>query len=132
MTRFTIDAATARRIIRDDLEIPGDHRLVGPATLRSDVLALLYADVRRGEVDEKSARAQLERLASLKIRLLGDRVSRSTAWKLAFQLGLDDTALAEYLAVASLQSDVLVTEDPVLQAAADGIVPIGRFADLTT
>ncbi|WP_127473731.1 hypothetical protein [Microbacterium sulfonylureivorans] len=131
MTRFSIDAATALRIIREDLEIAEHHRLVGPAALRSDALALLYRDVRQGELDEKSARAQLEKLASVRIRLLGDRVSRSVAWKLALQLGLDDTAPAEYLAVASLQADALIAEDPALRAAADGIVPLARFEDLT-
>ena len=131
MTRFTIDAATALRIIREDHEIPARHSLVGPAALRSDALSLLYADVRQGAIDEKTGRDQLEKLASLKIRLLGDRVSRSVAWKLALQLGSDDTALAEYLAVASLQSDALITDDPALRAAADGIVPVVPFEDLT-
>ncbi|MFA4840741.1 MAG: hypothetical protein WC580_03440, partial [Agrococcus sp.] len=67
-------------------------------------------------------RAQLEALASLKLRLLADRVSRATAWKLAARLDWEDVARAEPLAVASLQADVLVTDDPVLVAAAEGVV----------
>lgn len=132
MTRFTIDAATALRIIREDVEPSPEHQLVGTAGLRSNVLSLLYADVRRGTLDERSAREQLEQLASVKIRLLGDRVSRAVAWKLARQLDLDDVAVAEYLAVASLQADALITDDPVLRAAAAGIVPFARFEDLSS
>ena len=67
-----------------------------------------------------------------RLRLLGDRVSRAVAFKLARQLDLDAIGPAEYLAVASLQSDALVTDDPALRAAADGIVPLARFEDLTS
>ena len=130
MTRYGIDAPTALRILREDPAIGDRCTLVGPAALRSDVLSLLYAEVRDGALDERSARGQLEQLASLKIRLLGDRVSRAEAFKIATRLGLDDTAPAEYLAVASLQADVLITEDPLLVAAANGIIPIAPFGDL--
>ena len=82
MTRFVIDAPTAVRLIQEGVTIGADHQLVAPATLRSQVLELLYrqhggAPI-RGEVAQ-----QLDRLSELKIRLLGDRVSRSTAWKIA-------------------------------------------------
>ena len=132
MTRFTIDAPTLLRLIRDDAELTAGHSLVGPAALRSDVLSLLYAEVRDGAIDERTARDQLEKLASVKVRLLGDRVSRAVAFKLARQLDLDAIGPAEYLAVASLQSDALVTDDPALRTAAEGIVPLARFEDLTS
>lgn len=132
MTRYTVDAATLLRIIREDVPISAEHRLVGPAAIRSEVLSLLYTAVRAGELDERAARDQLEKLAGVKIRLLGDRVSRSVAWKLANQLGLSDTAPAEYLAVATLQSDALIAGDPALRAAAKGLVPIARFEDLSS
>lgn len=130
--RFAIDAITALRIVRDDPEIGTRRRLVGPAVLRSHVLSMLYREVRDGTLDEKSARAELEGLAGLKIRLLGDRVSRATAWKIARQLDWDDTSSAEYLAVASLQADVLVAGDPVIAAAASGIVPVATYDALRT
>jgi len=66
----------------------------------------------------------------LTVRLLGDRVSRWTAFTIADRLGWPDTDLAEYLAVASLQADALVTENPVLVGGADGIIPIARHEDL--
>jgi len=37
---------------------------------------------------------------------------------------------AELLAVATLQADALVTEDPALAADADGVVPLASVADL--
>lgn len=130
MTRFSIDAATALRLIVDGRPIAASHTLVAPARLRSDALAALYVAVRDGTLEEREGRARLERIAELKIRLLADRVSRATAWRLAARLDWDDTAPAEYLAVATLQADVLVTDDPLLLAAADGIVPLGDYEQL--
>ncbi len=121
MTRFAIDAPTALRIVRDGIDV-GEHQLVGAGALRSQVMQLLFAAVRAGDLSDAEGRAQLEALASLKVRLLADRVSRAVAWRLAVQLDWDDVARAEPLAVATLQADVLVTDDPVLAAAAEGVV----------
>nr|WP_300143085.1 hypothetical protein [Propionicimonas sp.] len=129
-TRFAIDALTALRLVRDEPELGMRCSLVGPAVLRSHVLSLLYREVREGLLGEREARAQLEGIATLKIRLLGDRVSRSTAWKLARQLDWDDTPLAEYLAVAVLQADALVAGDERIAAAASGIVNLATYDDL--
>lgn len=126
MTRYAIDAAVALRLVGSAEPVPalaaGDS-LVGPAVLRSDALRFLYADVRSGDLVEQEGRRRLERLAGLRIRLLGDRVSRATAWRLAVELGWDDPGSAEYLAVATLQADVLVTLDPLLEWAAAGRIP---------
>jgi predicted nucleic acid-binding protein len=73
------------------------------------------------------ARIMLDRLTTMRIRLLGDRVSRATAWKVAEQLGWDDTANAEYVAVAQLQADAFVTLDTDLARAVSGIVTIAPF-----
>lgn len=128
--RFAVDAVTALRIVRDDPDIGGRRKLVGPAVLRTHVMTLLYREVSDGLLDEKVARTYLDGIATLKIRLLGDRVSRSVAWKLARQLGWDDPSQAEYLAVASLQADVLVAGDKQIADAADGIVPLATYDDL--
>jgi hypothetical protein len=130
MTRYAIDAPVAVRLIRDGADADARHRLVGPAALRSHALALLYRDVRLGVITEQVGRQQLEGLAALKIRLLGDRVSRATAWKIAAGLAWDELGPAEYLAVASLQADALVTLDPELMAAAEGIVAVAPYAAL--
>lgn len=131
-TRFALDAATARRIVADDPTLGARRALVGPAVLRSEVLSMLYREARVGLLDDREARSQLTGLATLRIRLLGDRVSRATAWRIARQLGWDDVRLAEYLAVASLQADVLVTADERLIAAADGIIPVSSYEELLT
>lgn len=132
MTRYAIDAGIALRLIREGADADPAHQLVGPAVLRSHALDMLYRDVREGTITEAEGREQLERIAALKMRLLGDRVSRATAWKIASALGWDDIGSAEYLAVASLQADALVTDDPQLEAAAQGIVRVAAYEDLVT
>ena len=121
MTRFAIDAPTALRIVREGVDV-GDHQLVGAGALRSQAMQLLYAAVRAEEVDAGEVREVLDGIAGLKMRLLGDRVSRATAWRIATHLDWDDVTLAEPLAVATLQAGVLVTDDPVLVGAAAGLV----------
>ena len=87
MTRYAIDAAIALRLIRDASNADRRHELVAPSVLRSHALSLLYRDVRDGRITEAEGRQQLEALAAMKIRLLNDRVSRATAWKIAAGLG---------------------------------------------
>lgn len=121
MTRFAIDAATALRIVRERVDV-GEHQLVSAGSMRSQATQLLYAAVRAGELSEVEGRAQLGEVAALKVRLLADRVSRAVAWTIAARLDWPEIARAEVLAVATLQADVLVTDDPELAAAAEGVV----------
>ncbi|HEX2901968.1 MAG TPA: hypothetical protein VHO01_00815, partial [Jatrophihabitans sp.] len=53
-----------------------------------------------------------------------DRVSRATAWRIAREHDWDTLRDAEYLAVARLQADALVTVDAGLAAKAQGVVPL--------
>ena len=131
MTRFAIDAGTALRIIRERVDIGENHSFVAPSSLRADVMADLYRDVREGRLSQADGRQLLEGIAELKVRLLGDRVSRVTAWKIATERGDNDLTLAEYLAVATLQADVLVASDPRLRDAAVGVIELAEFDDLT-
>lgn len=128
--RYAIDAATALRIVREDVTIGERHALVGPAVLRSDVLGMIYESVRAGELDERASKAELDGLAALKIRLLGDRVSRMTAFRLARRFDTDRIGTLEYLAVASLQADALVCADPRLAQLATDVIPIASFDEL--
>lgn len=128
--RVAVDAPTTRRLLDDETGIDARYALVGPSVLRSHVLALLYGEHRQGALDAREARVRLDALAALKIRLLGDRVSRATAWRIALGQGWEDPVPAEYLAVATLQADVLVTDDPRLVTAAEGLVPLVPYADL--
>lgn len=127
--RFAIDAATALRIVREGIDV-GEHQLVGAGALRSQAMQLLYSEARAGDTDAADVRAVLDGIAGLKMRLLGDRVSRATAWRIAERLGWDQIAPAEVLAVASLQADVLVTDDPELAAAAEGVVERMTWVEL--
>lgn len=124
MTRFAIDAATLVHLVGAGFELNDGDQLVAPKSIRSDALQLLLDAVRSGSRTEAEALALHERLTELKMRLLGDRVSRRTAWRIARDLEWGDLQAAEYLAVARLQADVLVTTDPQLVRRANGIVPV--------
>lgn len=99
-------------------------------------MAILYAAVRTGNLEADQGLAQVDALASVKIRLLNDRVSRAVAWKMAAAREQDgaagpdtravseELAIAEYVAVASLQADALVTLDPQVTAWAAGVVEL--------
>ncbi len=124
MTRFVIDAPTLLYLVADNIRLRGEHQLVAPNVIRSQALTLLLVAVRREELTEAQALEHHERLTELKMRLLGDRVSRRMAWRIAQDQGWDTTYEAEYLAVTRLQADALVTIDRHLAAKADGIVPL--------
>ena len=128
MTRFVIDAPAAVRIVREGIAV--QHDLVAPNVLRSQALAIIHASVRAGETSRADALLQLDGITTMRIRLLGDRVSRGTAFRLALEHDWSDTAHAEYIAVTRLQADALVALDSELAAAAEGIVPLATFEDL--
>ena len=130
MTRFAIDALTALRLVREDIVVSEAHQLVAPNVLRSRVMSHLYREVRQGALAREAAREQLERLTSMRVRLLGDRVSRAVAWKIAEQLDWDDTRNAEFVAVAQLQADAFVTLDQELARSVESIVTIAPFEAL--
>ena len=126
-----IDAPTLLHLVAESVEVNPDHQLVAPNLIRSQALALLLATVRRGDITEELALERHERLTEMKMRLLGDRVSRRTAWKIAQEQGWETTFDAEYLAVTKLQADALVTIDPALATKAAHIVPLAPIAALT-
>jgi predicted nucleic acid-binding protein len=127
MTRFAIDARTAIRLLRESITVPDAHQLVAPNVLRSQVMSHIYRDARRAELSDHEAQALLDGLTTMRIRLLGDRVSRAVAWRIAQQLDWDDTTNAEYVAVAKLQADVFVTLDADLARQVEGIVTTVPF-----
>ena len=130
MTRYVIGSDVALRLAAEEAVVAEEHQLLAPASLRSHVLAELYAQVRRGELTAKEASARLDRIRGLRLRLLGDRVLQSVAWKLAAQLDWDDTYTAEYVALTQLQADAFVTLDEDLGRAVRGVVPVAGYADL--
>ena len=130
MTRFAIDAPTLLHLVAEDVAVAPGHQLVAPQLLRSQALALLFDAVRRGRLAEDDAADRLEAMTRVKVRLLGDRVSRRVAWQLARDTGVS-TFDAEYLAVTRLQADVFVSVDPAARARAEGVVPVSDIAALT-
>ena len=131
MTRYVIDAPTLLHIVGSDVPVSQELQIVAPNLIRSQALTLLLEAVRRGDLTEHQALQHHERLTELKMRLLGDRVSRRTAWKIAREQGWATTYDAEYLAVTRLQADALVTVNSALAEKAKGIVPLARLEALT-
>ena len=88
--------------------------------------------MRRGDITEAVALERHESFTEMKMRLLGDRVSRRTAWKIASEQGWDATFDAEYLAVTKLQADAFVTIDAEMAAKAAPVVPTAPVSALTS
>ena len=132
MTRYAIDSLTAIRLVRERVTPAAEHQLVAPKLLHSHALSQLYRAVRAGSTTREEARRTLDGITTMRIRLLADRVSRATAWRVAEQLGWDDTANAEYVAVAQLQADAFVTLDEQLASQLEGVVALAPFEALTT
>lgn len=131
IVRYGIDAEVAVRLIRDKVEVPEMHQLVGPNLLRSDALSIVYQAHRRSELSRDEAAEIIDGITRMRIRLLGDRVSRAVAWQVAEQLGWEDIGAAEYIAVAKLQADAFVTLDSDLAKQVDGIVVTAPFEVLS-
>ena len=131
MARYVIDATTLLHLVAEDVQVDPAHQLVAPNMIRSQALALLLQAVARGQLDEAEALSRHDRLTAMKMRLLGDRVSRRVAWRIAREHEWDSTYEAEYLAVTRLQADALVTIDPALAAKAEHIVQLAPPEALT-
>lgn len=131
MTRYVIDAPTLLHLVADSVQVSPRHQIVAPSLIRSQALSLLLEAVVHGDLTEGVALQHHERLTELKMRLLGDRVSRRAAWKIAREQGWQTTYDAEYLAVTKLQADALVTLNPALATKAKDLVPLAQIASLT-
>lgn len=123
MTRYVIDAGTAIRLASDQVALLPDDELLAPTLIRSQVLSQVQRAVRAGHRERQEAEGVLTRIRAMRIRLLGDRVLQSVAWKLADQLKID-TFDAEYIALTTLQADALITADPELATAAAAVVDV--------
>jgi predicted nucleic acid-binding protein len=131
MTRYVIGPDVAIRLARDQGVVSGEHRILAPTLIRSQLLSLLYQAVRRGDLTRRDAERQLDYVRGLRIRLLGDRVLQNVAWKVAAQLGLPSTYDAEYVALTQLQADAFVTLDGQLARAVKDLVTIAPIEALS-
>jgi predicted nucleic acid-binding protein len=132
MARYVIDAPTLLYLVDAGLVVDPEHQLVAPSSVRSAALELLLHDVRAGKRTEAAALAVHEQMTAMKLRLLGDRVSRRIAWRVARQHDWDTLRDAEYIAITRLQADALLTIDPRLAAIARNEVTVVAIDDLTT
>ena len=128
MTAYVIDASAAIALAEAGYVPATGDALLAPNLLRSEVLAALHREVASGARDERAARSLLAAVDRLPVRLLGDRVLRKTAWRLAGELGWPDTFAAEYVALTVLHGDALVTDVPAVYAGAP--VALRTGADL--
>lgn len=130
MARYVIDAFTLLHLADEEIEVHPNHQLLGPNSIRSEALGILLGDVVSFKREEEAALKTHARLTEIKMRLLGDRVSRVNAWKIARGQGWDHLRDAEYLAITRLQADALVTVDHGLASKAAMLVPVAPFEAL--
>jgi predicted nucleic acid-binding protein len=130
VARYAIDPPTLLHVVRSKRTPSPSHQLVAPNSVRSEAMELLLRLVERGELAEREALEIHERLTEMKMRLLGDRVSRRTAWRIARENGWKGLRDAEYLAVAKLQADALVTIDADLAAKDTGVVALATLDEV--
>ena len=131
MTRFVIGPDAALAIVAAGADIAAGHQLLAPTLLRSQVLSLLYGQVRGGGLTGVEAHRRLDQVRALNIRLLGDRVLQRAAWAQADRLGWPDTMTAEYLALTRLKADAFVTCDPELAIVAATVVAVAPMSALS-
>ncbi len=124
MTRFVIDPHALVNLVRDGRPVAEGHQLVAPSGVRLQALELLLHAVEEAQLSEREALELHDRITELKMRLLGDRVSRRVAWKLAREHGWDNLRAAEYLAITQLQADALVAGGHELAHLAAGVVAL--------
>ncbi len=132
MTRFVVDCDTLLRIAAGEIEVAAGHQLVAPTLVRSQALAALYQQARRGDISASEGLARVKRINSLKVRFLGDKVSQAQAWKVADRLGWETTYDAEYVGLTQLQADAFVTSDRALARAVSGLVKTATVDALRT
>jgi len=122
VTRFVVDCETLLGIAGGEIVVAAEHKLVAPTLVRSQALSALYEAARRGEISARQGIERVTRINSLKVRFLGDKVLQRRAWTVADQLGWETTYDAEFVALAQLQADFLVTSDGELARAVSGLV----------
>jgi len=122
VARYVVDCEVLLRIAAGEVEVAAGHQLLAPTLVRSQALAAMYGAARRGEISAAEGRARVQRINSLKVRFLGDKVLQATAWEIAERLGWETTSDAEYVALTRLQADAFVTADAELAGAVSGVV----------
>jgi predicted nucleic acid-binding protein len=127
VTRFVVDCDTLVQIAAGEIQVAPEHQLVGPTLVRSQALSALYQAARRGEISEAEALERVTRVNSLRVRFLGDKVLQRTAFRIADALGWETTYDAEFVALAQLQADAIVTMNRELSRAVSSLVEVATI-----
>ena len=122
MAVYVIDAHAAIELVRRGYSGGGEWQLYAPTLLRSQVLAILHAELVAEGGDSRQYLDLAERACRLPQRLLGDAVLRETAWKIATEHGWPETYGAEYIALTRLHGEALVAGNDVLREKAASLV----------
>jgi predicted nucleic acid-binding protein len=130
MAVYVIDAHAAIELVRRGYSGGGERELFAPTLLRSQVLAILHAEVALGRGDSGEALSLAERACRLPRRLLGDSVLRQNAWAIATEQGWPETYDAEYIALTRLHAVALVAGSDTLRQRAAPIVRTERVDHL--
>ena len=132
MARFVIDCEILLRIAAGEVEVSSEHILLAPTLVRSQALTALYEASRRGEISAAEGIELVTRMNSLRVRFLGDKMLQRTAWNVADQLGWPTTYDAEFVALAQLKADALVTSNDDLAQAVSALVRTATIDALRT
>ena len=118
MAVYVVDAHAAIELARQGYSASGERELFAPTLLRSQVLAMVHAELVARRGDPGKALDLAERACRLPRRLLGDAVLRQTAWAIATEQGWPETYDAEYIALTQLHGVALVTGSEILREKA--------------
>jgi predicted nucleic acid-binding protein len=119
---YVIDAHAAIELVRKEFVGRDKWELFAPTLLRSQVLAILHAELVAKRGDPGQLLSLAERACRLPRRLLGDAVLRRLAWAIATEQGWVETYDAEYIALTRLHGVALVAGSAALREKAMAMV----------
>ncbi|MDH3248059.1 MAG: hypothetical protein OEQ47_03825 [Acidimicrobiia bacterium] len=130
MTVYVVDAYAAIDLVRRGYDGGSEWELFAPTLLRSQVLAILHAELVAGRGEARQVLDLAEQACRLPRRLLGDAVLRQTAWAIATEQGWAETCDAEYIALTRLHGEALIAGGDKLRERAAGLVRTETVGDL--
>ncbi len=119
--RIVVDSSAALRASASETasEQLGAHELIGPPLLWSEIHSAIHEALWRRDLDEQRADRLLRSFHDLGIRRRTPARLHAEAYSIATELGLAKTYDAEFLALARLESAVVLTTDGRLRRGAD-------------
>jgi predicted nucleic acid-binding protein len=111
----------------------GEHDLIAPPLMWSEVPSVLHELAFRGEISETLAKQALDRFLDGELSITEHRADDlvAAAWRLASGLGWAKTYDAEYVALAQLLDCRLVTLDTRLRRGVEHLGLVVTLAELS-